>query len=453
MMVGTFRALPMLLMLAALLLAEPAYAQKRIALVVGNQSYPSSPLVNTRQDARTVAAALVRVNFELIGGGPKFDLSRDQIIDAVQELADALAAEKGNAVGFFYYSGHGASDGPLDRRENYLIPINLDLSKSGALSLRSASLPALLDVLKSAGAKAVYVAIDACRNTLTLPTDQKGGGAGEKGLVRIRSVESLLLASATPEGHTAPDDGKYAAALARALQQPGISAKDAFDEAKYEVAKTRADGREPVVHDMTPPSRFWKFCFAECSPSPEPGEASLAFDATDRVQMARITKSVCTAVAFGRVVCSQVSGAAGPWVWPMQGAVAGTFGQERTRPDGSKVIHNGLDIAGAEGAQVVAAFSGQVLQVSSFRNTGVQVIVLGAEGGLAAKYLNLESAVVKPGQAIEAGDPIGRIGGGNTSAPILHFEVREKAFPPSDVSASWTLSNAGIDPLKFLTAR
>lgn len=48
---------------------------------------------------------------------------------AVNAYARRLQAAGPNAVGFFYYSGHGASDG----RTNYLIPVDVKTTVTGEL--------------------------------------------------------------------------------------------------------------------------------------------------------------------------------------------------------------------------------------------------------------------------------------------------------------------------------
>jgi len=60
------------LAIAALLLAGMAHgterteAVKRVALVIGNAAYPSAPLSNPVNDAHDMAAALKKLNFDVI---------------------------------------------------------------------------------------------------------------------------------------------------------------------------------------------------------------------------------------------------------------------------------------------------------------------------------------------------------------------------------------------------
>src|SRR6185436_14071451 len=95
---GAFVALSILFFLAA----APALAEKRVALVIGNGAYKHAPaLLNPKNDAEAMAAALKRMNFEVLTGvdlekGPMERLLRD----FVQKLGNADLA-------LVFYAGHG----------------------------------------------------------------------------------------------------------------------------------------------------------------------------------------------------------------------------------------------------------------------------------------------------------------------------------------------------------
>src|SRR5580700_4979957 len=64
--------LPALLCLAA---AAPAYADKRVALIIGNSTYRSvASLENPKNDAALMAETLRTLGFTLVGGGAQLDL-------------------------------------------------------------------------------------------------------------------------------------------------------------------------------------------------------------------------------------------------------------------------------------------------------------------------------------------------------------------------------------------
>src|SRR5215475_13493682 len=99
----------------------PALAEKRIALLIGNQDYDASVgrLKNPHNDIGIVGQALAAQGFELIP--PIKDAKRSTILGGVRELVRRLNGAGSGAIGFVYYSGHGADE--KDTNINYMIPI------------------------------------------------------------------------------------------------------------------------------------------------------------------------------------------------------------------------------------------------------------------------------------------------------------------------------------------
>ena len=100
----------LLAVIFCLLLAGPAWAETRLALLIGNQGYNDAvePLKNPHRDIAHVAKVLKDLGFavELLQ-----DVSPDQMAEAVAEYAAKLAKAGENAIGIFYYSGHGVTVG------------------------------------------------------------------------------------------------------------------------------------------------------------------------------------------------------------------------------------------------------------------------------------------------------------------------------------------------------
>src|SRR5712675_2310280 len=88
--------------LLALLSASTAWAERRVALVVGNSQYKNSNLVlfNPRNDAEDVAASLRSLGFEVI---LRIDASRRDFDLAMTQFA-RVATYADTAL--FYYAGH-----------------------------------------------------------------------------------------------------------------------------------------------------------------------------------------------------------------------------------------------------------------------------------------------------------------------------------------------------------
>jgi uncharacterized caspase-like protein len=104
---------------AAVCLGAPAHAEKRVALVIGNDRYPNLPqfeqLQKAANDAQAVGDVLALLKFQVIRGT---NLGRQGMIDKLSELTARL--EPGDTAAFFY-AGHGvAIDGV-----NYLVPTDV----------------------------------------------------------------------------------------------------------------------------------------------------------------------------------------------------------------------------------------------------------------------------------------------------------------------------------------
>ena len=112
---------------------------------------------------------------------------------------------------------------------------------------------------------------------------------------------------------------------------------------------------------------------------------------------------------------------------------AGAFGW-RTAPDiGVHELHNGADLAAADGSPVVAAMDGVVRGV--FWNVwGGNRVEVAHVGGLKTTYNHLSTVQVKEGDTLEASQQLGRVGmtGARVTGPHLHFEtwVDDEAVDP-----------------------
>src|SRR4051812_46434462 len=89
-------ALAALAMLAAL----PASAADRVALLIGNNNYGSTPLRNAVNDARDLADALKELGFHVI---VRENATRKDMIDGIREFGQAI---DGASSALFFYAGH-----------------------------------------------------------------------------------------------------------------------------------------------------------------------------------------------------------------------------------------------------------------------------------------------------------------------------------------------------------
>src|SRR5262245_302765 len=209
-----------------LLLPAAAFAQaeKRIALLIGNQGYGTQigRLSNPHNDVALLDKTLKRLEFDVT---TVRDANLGGLHQAVNAYARKLQAAGLNAVGFFYYSGHGAADGDT----NYLIPVDVKTTDTGELWDQSLRLIEITRKLKpEAGNATHFVVFDACRNTLKLTRAGSRSLVQSKGFVPVAQESGMLIAYSTAEGELASDIGDgaglYAKVLAEEIIKPGAEA-------------------------------------------------------------------------------------------------------------------------------------------------------------------------------------------------------------------------------------
>jgi len=205
-----------------------AQAEKRIALLIGNEAYASQigRLANPHNDVALLEQTLKRLGFEVV---TVRDAGLGALNRAVNAYARRVQAAGPGAVAFFYYSGHGASDGGT----NYLIPVDVQTTETGELWDQSLRLTEITRKLKAeAGNATHFVVFDACRNTLKLTQPGSRALVQSKGFVPVTQENGMLIAYATAEGELASDvgtsAGPYAKVLAEEVVKPGVEAVAMF---------------------------------------------------------------------------------------------------------------------------------------------------------------------------------------------------------------------------------
>jgi uncharacterized caspase-like protein len=120
--------------------AQAAEPLKGVALVIGNGNYAHLPkLANPVNDAKAIKGMLDSLGFET-------GLADDRDLAALKADLDEFAGKAKTAdVAVLYYAGHGIEAGD----ENFLVPVDADLSALDAAGDRLLPLSPLLDRLKT----------------------------------------------------------------------------------------------------------------------------------------------------------------------------------------------------------------------------------------------------------------------------------------------------------------
>jgi ankyrin repeat protein len=215
--------------------ASAAAAEARIALVVGNSAYTDIPaLANPANDAALMASALADVGFAVV---KVVDADRDAMAAAIRDFGKRLRGGGADAVGLFYYAGHGVQAAGV----NYLIPLGAPVETEADLEASAVSAQWVLSQMDYAGNALNIVVLDACRNN----PFSSGFRSATRGLARMEAPSGSLVAYAAAPGQIAYDgagaNSPYTAALADTLRTPGLDLEDVFKRVR--VAVEAATGR------------------------------------------------------------------------------------------------------------------------------------------------------------------------------------------------------------------
>lgn len=105
-------------------------------------------------------------------------------------------------------------------------------------------------------------------------------------------------------------------------------------------------------------------------------------------------------------------------------ALTSNFGVRHDPFNGGAAMHAGIDMAGPTGEPIYATADGVVDRAGWGSGYG-KVIDLNHGRGIETRYGHLSAILVKPGQKVQRGDMIGRMGStGRSTGSHLHYEVR-----------------------------
>ena len=243
---GLFGSLKFRLAAGLILICQPALADKRVALVLGNSAYQNvPPLTNPVNDAALMADTFKKAGFDLV------ELKQNLSVQETRRVLRDFADKSNDAdIALIYYAGHGIEvDG-----SNYLIPVDARLERDNDVYDEAFSLDRILVTVEPAK-RLRLVILDACRDNpfaqkmkKTLATRAIG-----RGLAKVEPASpNTLIAYSAKAGSTAQDgagnDSPFTTALANHLTTPGLDIRRAFGFVRDEVLKTTNNRQEPYVY-------------------------------------------------------------------------------------------------------------------------------------------------------------------------------------------------------------
>lgn len=223
-----------LCVLFVLIVAKNVCSDQRVALVLGNGSYKSSPLNNPVNDATDIAAALKECGFEVF---LEVDRDRSDMRKAVRSFGKKI---KNGGVGLFYYAGHGVQvDG-----QNYMIPIGVDIKEKYDVEDQCLKVSYVLSAMEDAGNDMNIIILDACRDN-----PFRSYRSVSKGLALMDAPRGSYLAFSTKPGSVAADgigrNGLFTSKLLRHIRTPGLNLVDVFMNVRNDVLIASNDRQEP----------------------------------------------------------------------------------------------------------------------------------------------------------------------------------------------------------------
>ena len=277
-----------------LALAAPAYAEKRVALVIGNNDYKNVPkLQKAVNDARTMGDTLKQLGFSVM-------VAENQNRQAFSEtlLAFDKAVQPGDTA-FFFYAGHGFEIAG----QNFLLPTDVPAATEGQEELvRDASVLAdrVIERLQNKKVRTAILVFDACRNN---PFERAGtrAVAGGGGLAPMTQLpEGVFSVFSAGPRQTALDrlsnnddnpNSVFTRTFAKELLQPGENMVQVAQHTRRivsEMAETVSHKQIPVYFDQMVDDVFLNGVAKGQSETPEETPKEIAKTAKPPQQVAAL---------------------------------------------------------------------------------------------------------------------------------------------------------------------
>ena len=213
-------------------------AERRVALIIGNDAYVKlNPLRNAGNDARKMEQALKTAGFETT---LRIDAKRRNLYQVIDAFAAQIAGSP-DTVGLFYYAGHGIQA----NGNNYLIPVDADIESQADLEAEAVDAGKVLRAMAEAHNRLNIVVLDACRDN-PLPK----GRSASRGLARMDAPTGTFIAYAAGPGQIAQDgsvggNGVFTGELVKAIAVPGLPIEQVFKKAAAGVRSQTGEKQVP----------------------------------------------------------------------------------------------------------------------------------------------------------------------------------------------------------------
>ena len=232
--------------LAGSLASQSAFAEKRIAFVVGNSNYQNAvALANPANDAVAITELFRKAAFDVVES--RRDLKNAEMRRALRDFTEKA---RDADIAVIYYAGHGIEVDGI----NYLVPVDAVLERDTDAYDEAISLDRILQAIEPAKQLRLVI-LDACRDNpfakkMKRTVSSRSLGRGLAGVEPARP--NTLIAFAAKGGSTALDgDNKnspFTTALLKYLAKPGLELGKAFRLVRDDVMNATGNKQEPFVY-------------------------------------------------------------------------------------------------------------------------------------------------------------------------------------------------------------
>ena len=220
---------------------DTAFAEKRVALVIGNAAYQNLPqLPNPTRDAKAIAELFRDAGFQIVEG--RNDLGGQEFKRALRDFGrQAVEAD----IAVVFYAGRGFQIGD----ENYMVPIDAKMGREDDAKEEAISLGRILEALKPAKRRLVF--LDADRDNpfqstthppaVTMKPSHAGYG------------DTLIAYAAKAGSHAQDGEGEHSpftTALLKHLGEPGLDIRLALGRVRDDVRMSTGGQQEPFFEGL-----------------------------------------------------------------------------------------------------------------------------------------------------------------------------------------------------------
>jgi Caspase domain/Tetratricopeptide repeat len=218
--------------------ADPGSSGSRVALVIGNASYPNADplLMQPVGNARTFGEELMRDGFQVEVGE---NLTKEAMQRAFGRLYDKI---KPGTAALIFFSGYGIQS----NRQSYIIPVDGQIYKEDDVRHDGISVDNVLTQMNNRGASVKIAILDASRRNryegnfrgaplgLALPANPPSG-----------TLVVYSAASGSVVRDSASDRSLFVSELLKEMRAPGVSAEEVFNRTRMGVSRATQGEQNP----------------------------------------------------------------------------------------------------------------------------------------------------------------------------------------------------------------